>query len=86
MIPENNICLWTEDADGNWETACGNGFTLIIGFPDENKIKFCCYCGKKLVQKRYSLLEECDLCHEQIPIGESVIQNNNQILCRKCAK
>jgi DNA-binding XRE family transcriptional regulator len=44
-------CRWTEDEDGNWDTACGETFTFIDGGPKENKTRFCPYCGGKLETK-----------------------------------
>ena len=43
-------CEWKEDSDGCWWTSCDNGFEFIDGSPEENKMKFCCYCGKPLKQ------------------------------------
>ncbi len=45
-------CTWREDDDGNWITDCNNIFILIDGTPHENKMKFCVYCGKMLVEGR----------------------------------
>jgi hypothetical protein len=46
-------CKWQEDDDGiNW-TSCGEGFTLDSGTPSENKMKFCCYCGRSLKEVPY---------------------------------
>lgn len=41
-------CTWMQDgeADGTWFTDCGHAFNLEAGAPAENKMKFCCYCGK----------------------------------------
>jgi hypothetical protein len=44
------MCQWSEDEDGNWETACGQTFVLSEGTPSENSFKFCCYCGKQLCE------------------------------------
>lgn len=41
-------CTWTQDADGAWNTTCGEAFYLDTGTPNENKLKFCCYCGAPL--------------------------------------
>ena len=47
-------CEWTQDrefygdATGQWNTGCDNCFTLFDGTPDDNGMKFCCYCGKEL--------------------------------------
>lgn len=43
-------CLWTRADDDTdlWETSCGEEFCIIEGTPKENKMRFCCYCGKPL--------------------------------------
>ena len=55
-MPDKN-CTWEEDLDGNldsyWNTSCYNIFTLDEGTPEENQMKFCCYCGRPLKQRRY---------------------------------
>jgi len=43
-------CEWNEDENGAWWTSCDNGFEFIDGTPLDNKMKFCCYCGKPLKQ------------------------------------
>ena len=45
-------CEWSLDdsEEGNWITSCDNLFGLIDGTPEDNEMKFCCYCGKKLTQ------------------------------------
>jgi hypothetical protein len=42
-------CAWRED-EGYWETGCKNEFTINEGTPEENGMKFCCFCGKKIAQ------------------------------------
>lgn len=49
-----NDCIWLEDSDGNYETSCANFFIIIDGTPEENNMKFCCYCGKGLDAVRYA--------------------------------
>lgn len=44
----SDACIWTDDGEGNWATACGEIFTLIEGVPAENKVHHCPYCGKNL--------------------------------------
>jgi hypothetical protein len=45
-------CEWKQDENGAWWTDCGNGFEFNNeGSPKDNKMKFCCYCGKPLIQK-----------------------------------
>jgi rRNA maturation endonuclease Nob1 len=35
-----------------WFTECGNVFTFDEGGPEENKAKFCQYCGGRLIPIR----------------------------------
>ena len=54
-IIKNKTCEWTEvewAEDVFWETECGNAFQLITGIPSNNKMVYCPYCGKKIVEKR----------------------------------
>ena len=46
-----DVCVWSEDEDGNWDTGCGNMFVLTEGTPYDNEMGFCCYCGHKLDQE-----------------------------------
>lgn len=46
-------CQWSEDEDGNWDTACNEIFTFTDGGPKENNAKFCLYCGGELVPVSY---------------------------------
>lgn len=39
-------CGWDETDDGFWESECGNAFEFTEGYPENNKFKFCPYCGK----------------------------------------
>ena len=43
-------CHWTSDGD-HYETSCDNAFAINDGGPAENGMKFCCYCGRALVEK-----------------------------------
>lgn len=45
-------CVWKEDNDGNWETACGGLFVIETGTPTDNGMDFCCYCGARLIWRR----------------------------------
>ena len=52
-------CTWTLDDCGDgevWETACGQAFQFFDGSASDNKMKFCCYCGKPLEEVRTSQL------------------------------
>lgn len=45
---ETEICNWEADSEGNYSTDCGETFTLIDGTPEENRMRYCCYCGKTI--------------------------------------
>ncbi|WP_461521561.1 hypothetical protein [Porticoccus sp.] len=50
---DKGICEWHEqgwEMQGNWETGCSNLFSMIEGTPEENKFKFCPYCGGDIDQ------------------------------------
>jgi hypothetical protein len=53
-----STCLWREDGDGNYDTDCGCCFVLNAGCPEENDMRFCCYCGSALVSVKYTPEEE----------------------------
>ena len=41
-------CRWSEDKDGNWDTACGECFVFDAGGPIENRARWCLYCGRRI--------------------------------------
>lgn len=48
-----HTCKWREDGYkwdgyGYWETGCDNLFQFNTGGPEENRFKFCPYCGKPI--------------------------------------
>jgi hypothetical protein len=46
-------CHWVhDDADSEFETQCGQRFTLNEGTPEENKLEFCPFCGGSLTVDR----------------------------------
>ena len=47
------ICRWQEDFDGNYDTDCQQSFCMLDGTPDENGMRYCCYCGKPLESVKY---------------------------------
>lgn len=47
-------CEWREDADGIWETACGEAWVCTEGTPVENDMKYCHSCGKHLKEMPYA--------------------------------
>ncbi len=46
-------CRWVQDGVGedHWDTDCKNRFSLNDGSPKDNRMMFCCYCGKPLVEE-----------------------------------
>lgn len=41
-------CCWQESECDGWQTTCGNAFEIYEGTPEENNMKFCCYCGLEI--------------------------------------
>ena len=57
-LAEPDTCTWWQDGDsdsGMYQTSCRRYFDLNDGTPEDNKMRWCCYCGKRLVQE---LIEE----------------------------
>ena len=44
----DNCCGWAHDEDGMWQTDCGGMFVIDSGNPEENDMRFCCYCGRPM--------------------------------------
>jgi hypothetical protein len=45
-------CIWECSSDPDvsfWNTSCGEAWTFITGGPKENGMKFCPYCGGRLI-------------------------------------
>lgn len=52
MSTETNKCEWiSDDYEDGWSTSCGLIFIINDGTPEENHMKFCCYCGKEIEQR-----------------------------------
>ena len=53
--PESETCCtWHQDGDsdsGVYATSCGRYFDLTDGTPEDNQMRWCCYCGKQLAQE-----------------------------------
>jgi hypothetical protein len=47
-------CTWKFDPDGYWQTECGDQFCFSEGGPAENRVKFCHYCGREMVESVYA--------------------------------
>lgn len=52
-MPKVKVCTWEQDANGIYETSCGEAYEVSYGTPNDNEMRYCCYCGGKLVQKLY---------------------------------
>ena len=45
-------CVWTEDKPHTyWSTGCGEILFLDGSGPEANGMTFCCFCGKRLIEK-----------------------------------
>lgn len=47
------VCWWVCEDSGDdeyWHTSCGRDFFFIEGGPNDNELKFCPYCGGKLLE------------------------------------
>lgn len=52
-LAEPETCTWQQDGDsdsGSYGTSCRRYFNLEDGTPEDNKMAWCCYCGRKLTQ------------------------------------
>jgi hypothetical protein len=45
------VCKWDQEDDeyGSYDTDCGRSFSITEGTPEENGMKYCCFCGKTAV-------------------------------------
>ena len=53
-LAEPDTCIWWQDGDdtsGVYGTSCRHYFNLEDGTPEDNKMQWCCYCGKRLAQE-----------------------------------
>lgn len=43
-------CFWEEDDPDwdSWKTGCGQEFVLTEGNPEDNEMKYCCFCAKEI--------------------------------------
>lgn len=50
---KSKTCEWSYDETMDaYETDCDQAFCVNEGTPKENDMRFCCYCGKKLVERK----------------------------------
>jgi len=52
MLRKHAPCRWTHDEYGAYDTECGNKFEVTTGTPEDNKMRFCPYCGHRLKTTR----------------------------------
>jgi len=46
-MAEMQACTWTyDDMDDKWDSACGEAWQFVDGGPEENRVRYCHYCGK----------------------------------------
>jgi len=48
-IQIKQVCHWTFEPEGYYETECGSANVFNEGGPDENEYRFCPFCGKTLI-------------------------------------
>lgn len=48
-ITRQDVCIWTQDSDGPWDTSCGATFEFNDAGPAENGANFCHHCGGVLL-------------------------------------
>jgi hypothetical protein len=50
LAGESPVCEWKQDdLDDLWETSCGQAWTFIDGGPEDNHVRFCHSCGRKVL-------------------------------------
>ena len=51
--PDMSCCVWVQEHEfgDTWTPTCGGGsFRLEEGGPDDNNMRHCCRCGRRLVE------------------------------------
>ena len=51
----DETCTWTQQdhyESGWWASDCGHEFVFEEGEPLSSEFRFCCFCGKALVEER----------------------------------
>lgn len=46
-------CNWNQDEFNCYETSCGEAFELNHGNCEENKFRYCPFCGKVIAEEKY---------------------------------
>ena len=58
-----DVCIWTQDSDGLWNTSCSKKWEIIEGGPTDNEMHFCHHCGGSLLSEPFSEDFETDETH-----------------------
>lgn len=53
-ITRQDVCIWTQDSDGPWNTSCGVTWEFNDGGPTENGAHFCHHCGGVLLAEPFA--------------------------------
>ena len=56
----NGKCVWNEDSDGVWGTACTKTFSFVEGCVVCNEFIFCPFCGAEIKSFPYAEEEGLD--------------------------
>ena len=52
-VQEPDECVWVESSKRTWRTSCGETIEDMDFTPEEMGMKFCAYCGKKLMSEEH---------------------------------
>jgi hypothetical protein len=60
-LTQAKTCRWAEDKndEGLWNTSCKESFILNAGTPFDNKMNFCCFCGRVIIIPKKKRLDTC---------------------------
>lgn len=53
-VTRQDVCIWTQDSDGPWNTSCGVTWEFNEGGPSENGAHFCHHCGGVLMAQPFA--------------------------------
>lgn len=70
-----DICEWTQSEEDVWESACGNAWLFEDGTPEENSMKFCPFCGRKLTPRAL------DEANEPHCVCGKLLNRHNGVAC-----
>ncbi len=70
-------CAWIKDESHDmYETSCGRAFCFINGGIKDNKMAYCPYCGKEIIEKEQADTEGSDVnCEGDNPIPQEAAEN-----------